>query len=74
MARYRIVKITKFNDEVKYAIQKKGLFGWKQAYYHICYSTYKAIENSMNEALETLTSRFNVVKAKEVVWDSKTNK
>ena len=28
MAKYRIVKVTKFNNDVSYIIQKKGLFRW----------------------------------------------
>lgn len=73
MTRYRIIKITKFNDEVSYVIQKKGLFGWKQAYYEEAPWTYRAMTSTMNEALELLASKFNVHKAWEVVFEGSSN-
>lgn len=73
MARYRIIKITKFNDEVSYVIQKKGLFGWKQAYYEEAPWTYKATASNMNKALELLAAKFDVHKAWEVVFEGDNN-
>ena len=74
MAKYRIVKVTKFNNEVKYIIQKKGIFGWHQAYYDENPFTYKAVASNMNTALELLATKFNVHKTWEVVYEGKSNK
>lgn len=71
MARYRIIKVSKFNEEVKYIIQKKGLLGWEQAYYDDAPWTFKAVTDNMNEALELLATKFNVPKAWEVMFEGK---
>lgn len=73
MAKYRIIKITKFNDEVSYVIQKKGLFGWKQAYYEEAPWAYRAVASNMNKALELLATKFNVHKTWEVVFEGNSN-
>lgn len=74
MAKYRIVKVTKFNNDVSYIIQKKGLFRWHQAYYDNAPWTYRAITSDMNSALEILATKFNVHKTWEVVYEGKSIK
>lgn len=68
MAKYRILKVVHPNDKERYIIQKKWLFWWKQAYYDEDPWTYKAIANTMKDALEILTIKFNVYKSWEIVY------
>lgn len=70
MAKYRIVKVTKFNAQTKYVIQKKSLFKWKQAYYEEAPFTMKAVTDTMESALELLSTKFGVFKTTEVVLET----